>query len=377
MFALKPISLRAQKSAQFQEIGSIGVDFTEDKVNLVQFGRMHDGDIALKTAICIPYTDSREELLSSPKTLRPVLQKIIKESEFTGKNVVTSMPSSDVRILSINYTSLNSKIDNESLLKALCDRVDEDLSEYVIDYLQVRTNDSDNEQLALVALVRRELVITYLELLRRSGLNVEALEIRPAAIKRLIFSLIEPDDYRNILVINFGRTKSYLTIISGRRLLLDQELNFGAKILIEKISSVLDMTEDAAVELILKHGFEVSSTSDSFQTSYTDEDISKTLLDIAKPVFSELIEEINRILIFAASENHGETISKIYLLGSISGWKGMDTYLEKKLKISFEVLNSPLKTFCKPISYINDELINSPHISIAAGLAMRGLITYE
>lgn len=376
MITLKPITRHFQKYVSFLEIGSIGIDFTEDKINLVQFGKSQDGEIALKSAFCIPYTSTREEILSSPKTLRPILQKAIKENGFTGKSVVTSMPSSDVRILSINYTSPKSKVDSESLLIALSDRIDENLSEYVIDYLPVRTSDTDEEKLALVALVKKELVITYLELLRLSGLTVEALEIRPAAVKRLIYSLVEPDDYRNLLVINFGSNKSYLTIISGRRLLLDQELNFGADSFIEKMSSVLEMSNESTIDLILKHGFEFGESNQLPETSYADENVAKTLLDIAKPILSELIEEINRVLIFAASENQGKSISKIFLLGSVSNWNGIDSYLENKLKINVEILNSPLKSFSNSISESNGDYIYTPHMAVAAGLAMRGLITY-
>lgn len=376
MLTLKPITRHFQKYVSFLEVGSIGIDFTEDQINLVQFGKSQDGEIALKSACCIPYSNSRDETLSSPKFLRPILQKAIKENYFTGKSVVTSIPSSDVRILSINYQSAKSKVDSESLLKALSDRIDEDLSEYVIDYLPVRTSDKDEEKLALVALVKREIVITYLELLRLSGLYVEALEIRPAAVKRLIYSLFEPEDYRNILVINFGSNKSYLTIISGRRLLLDQELNFGAHSFIEKISDVLDMSDEATYELILKHGFESDESNQLSKISYTDENVATTLLDISKPILSDLIEEINRVLIFSASETQGKSISKIFLLGSIASWKGIDDYIGKKLKINVEVMSSPLESFAKSYSRSNDDYIHTPHLAVAAGLAMRGLVKY-
>ena len=372
---LNPITRHFQKFTSMQEVGLIGIDFTEDRINLVQFEKNHSSEIALKSAFYVPYINSREELLSSPKILRKTLQKAIKENGFVGKNVVTSMPSSDVRILSINYSSPKKQDDSESLLKALKERVDVNLSDYVIDYLPVRTSDTGDDHLALVALVQRELVITYLELLRISGLNVEALEIRPAAVKRLIYSLVEPEDYRNLLVINFGKCKSYLTIISGRRLLLDTELNFGAVTLIEKMSKILDMPKESVIDLILKHGIETKNKQTN--SIYSDENISETLFDIAKPIFAKLIEEINRILIFAASENHGQSISKVFLLGSITNWEGVESYLESKLKISVEMLSSPLKSFYKSMSSIDGEYINTPHVATAAGLAMRGLVTYE
>ncbi len=377
MISLKPITRRIQTAASYVEDGFIGVDFAIENINLVQLGKNFNGEIVLKSCCSVRYDNTREELLSSPKNLRPILRQAVKEHGFKGKKIVTSMPSSDVRIISINYSKSKGGDDSQAILQALKDRVDEDLSQYVIDYLPVRATEKDNEQLALVAIVKRDLVISYLELFRYSGFQVEALEIRPAAIKRLVYSTHVKEDYGNVLVINFGGDKSFITITSGRRLLFDQQLNFGANVLVEKMAKVLEMSKEATLDLIQKHGFDVDDEARSSQLAYGDEDIAKTLLDIARPVLSELIEEINRILIFAASENHGESITKIYLLGSLSHWKGVDKYLDKKLKISVQALSNPLEPFYTSSTDNNFGNKHSPDLAIATGLALRELIKNE
>ena len=377
MIALKSIIRGKKTSANYAEVGLIGVDFAVDNINLAQMEKTFNGDIVLGSCCSIKYPQTREELLSSPKNLRPILRQAIKEYGFKGKNIVSSMPSSDVRIFSIHYLKSKNIDDSESILNALRDRLDDDVSQYVIDYLPIRSINKDGEQLALVALVKHELVISYLELLRQSGLNVEALEIRPAAIKRLVYSMYQEQDYKNILVINFGCDKSYLTIISGRRLLFDQQINFGANVVVEKMSTVLDMPKEKTLDLINKHGFRSENGRNSSQFAYSDEDITKTLLDIVRPLFEELIEEINRVLIFAASENHGESITKIYLLGSLAHWDGVDNFLNKKLNILVEALQDPLSKFTNSNSKYSSEYRNAPNMAIAAGLALRGLVEYE
>lgn len=373
MIALNSITRRIQTAAPFAEVGRIGVDFSIENINMVQLGRTVDAKIALKSYCSMGYKQTREELLSSPKILRKIIRQAIKENGFKGKNIVSSMPSSDVRIFSINYTKSKDNDDGGAILQALTERIDEDLSQYVIDYLPVRASDKEGEQQALVAVVKYELVISYLELLRYSGLHVEALEIRPAAIKRLIYATHYKQDFKNVLVINFGSDKSYLTITSGRRLLFDYQLNIGADVFIEKMSHVLEMSKESTLDLINKHGFDASVKKRSSQVAYLDEDITKTLLDIARPSLSELIEEINRVLIFAASENHGEAITEIYLLGSLAHWEGIDKYLDKKLKISVKALCDPLEPFCVTSTSEKLEHMHSPDMAIAAGLALRGL----
>ena len=377
MIALKSITRGKRTSVNYAEVGLIGVDFAVDNINLAQLEKTISGDIVLRSCCSINYPQTREDLLNSPKNLRPILRQAIKEYGFKGKKIVSSMPSRDVRIFSIHYLKSKNTDDTESILNALSERLDDDVSQYVIDYLPIRSVDKDGEQLALVALVKHELVISYLELLRQSGLYVEALEIRPAAIKRLVYSLYQEQEYKNVLVINFGCDMSYLTIISGRRLLFDQQINFGANVVIEKMSTVLDMPKEKTLDLINKHGFRSENSRNSSQFAYSDEDITKTLLDIVRPILEELIEEINRVLIFAASENHGEPITKIYLLGSLAHWDGVDNFLNKKLNLLVETLQDPLSKFTNSNSKYSTEYQNAPNMAIAAGLALRGLVEYE
>ena len=377
MFALKTITRGIKSSANFVEVGLIGVDFAIDNINLVQLEKTVNQEINLKACCTIQYPDSRDQLLNSPKQLKPILRHAMKEHGIRGKDIVTSMPSSDVRILSVHYTKSKNQSDAEAILNALRERIDDDVSKYVVDYLPIRSTEKEGEQLALVALVQQHLVISYLELLRYSGLNIEALEIRPAAIKRLIYSMYQKDEYKNILIINFGNEKSYITITSGRRLLFDQSIKFGADLVIEKIASLLEMKETETLELIEKHGFMPEQSKSSAQFAYSDEGITKTLLDIARPIFDEVIDEINRILIFAASENHGESIDKIYILGSLAHWNGVDDYLNKKLNLSVKALQNPLSSFVDINKNQIIEAQQAPNMAIAAGLALRGLVEYE
>jgi type IV pilus assembly protein PilM len=373
MIALNSITRRVHSAVQLVEVGSIGIDFSITNINLVQLGRRANKEIALLSYCSIFYEQTREELLTSPKLLRSKLRHAVKKHGFKGKKCFSSMPSNDVRILSINYTKSNKGDSNEEIVKALSERIDDDLSQYVIDYLPVRSSEKEGEQQVLVALAKRDVVISYLELLRYSGLHVEALDIRPAAIKRLIYATNPENDHSQILVINTGTEKSYLTITSGRRLLFDYQINIGAYAFVEKMSKILDMSYESTLDLIEKYGFGNDINKSSISMSYVDEEVTKSLLDVARPSLTEFIDEINRIIIFSASENHGESITKIYLLGSFAHWHGIDKYLNERLKIPIEALSDPLNLFSNSHKDGSSNDVSKPDMAVAAGLALRGL----
>ena len=59
-----------------------------------------------------------------------------------------------------------------------------------------------------------------------------------------------------------------------------------------------------------------------FALAAAETDVSATLLEIVKPCYLDLIEEINRVLVFTASETHGVPVSRVCLLGSVAHWPG-------------------------------------------------------
>ena len=375
MFALKPLShLIPTKRALFAKEGYVGLDLAVDKINLVQLGELEDGSLALKEFCSSPYLSSREAVLSSPKELRAVVRNAFKSHTFSTHKVVSSIPSHDVRIISINYTKSKSADDDSSIINAIHERVEEDLSNFVIDYIPVRSADKDEEQLAIVALAEKEIVLAYLEAFRVAGLQMEALEIRPSAINRFVYSTLEKDNFSNILAINFGEQNSFLTITSGKRLLFDHQIDFGSAKLINEVANTLDIPKDSAIELIGKHGFDESKNENTPRLVFP-ENVAKTLLDICKSIFDKLVEEVNRALLFSASESHGKSIATVYLLGSFANWKGIDVYIQGKINIPTETIHNPLLRFENPLSINIDSNENvTPEIAIAAGHALRGLI---
>jgi Tfp pilus assembly PilM family ATPase len=167
-------------------------------------------------------------------------------------------------------------------------------------------------------------------------------------------------------------------VISGRRLLFNQSVPFGETMLLNNIASELDITTESARALIIDHGLgrkhhALASGSD------VDADISATLLEIVKPCFLELIDEINRVLVFTASETHGVPVSRICLLGAVAHWPGAQQVLLSLL--DFDAPDG--QTEFAQVFMDENEDTRIPweglfsEISIAMGLALRDLVAHE
>jgi type IV pilus assembly protein PilM len=377
MSALAAVLHRVRPRANTRRTGFIGVEFALHAMHLVQLAVDQAGSITLHASASLPFTGTLDELLAEPKRFRSLVREALGQDSFRGRAIVTTLPSSDVKIMPLSYTVNEDGSDDNAILDVLGERLDGELSDYVIDYLPVRSEQGMQERLAIVAVAQRELVIRYLELLRKSGLDTKHLEIGPSAIRRLVSAMGGRGEHQNVLAINFGRESSFMTVISGARLLFDQEVRFGENRLLEHVATALDMETEVVRDLIARNSLDPMVKNGTEMHEGVDRETSVTLQEILKPAFLKLAEEINRTLVYAASQTRGEPVRRIYLLGSLARWRGVDALLNALVRLDVETIPNPLQVFCSSNGVQSlTTAMASPEIAIATGLAMNGLIEH-
>ena len=349
--------------------GPIGLEFGLNRLRMVQLLKRPDG-LYLGAFASIPYTGGREQLLASPRRLAGLLRQLCRTHGFKGRDVVTCLQANVVRMLLLHYAVPAGQSDAEVIVQRMSERVEGELTDYVLDYVPVRTDVREGqEHSALVALARREDVLGYLELLRKAGLNVLTLEIGPVAIRRLVTAAQDNHVEDNLLVITMGQTKTYMTVLSGRRLIFDREVDFGECNLVERLCQELELSEPDAHQLLDARGLR-GGEADAYP-GRVDDEVTTTVFEVLKPVFMELVGDINKALIYTASETRGKTIHQIYLTGVVACWKGVADILNGLLDIPVSVLD--------PMAGIQggNDHDPDPRLEVATGMALRGLVGDE
>jgi Tfp pilus assembly PilM family ATPase len=311
-----------------------------------------------------------DDVLESPKRFGLLLRKALTSGGFKNRRVVTAMPHGKVRIHSVTYRPTRERSAADEILSLMQERLDGPLTDHVVDFLPVRDGTADGERLALVAVSARADVLSYLELLRRTGLEVAALEVGPAAIRRLVCAMAPGRDLENVLVINAGDRASFMTMISGRRLLFDQEIDFGERKLIELVATSLDMPEHIVRDVVTKGALHAASTPGS-----PEGDLANAIVEILRPELKRLIAEVERGFLYAASESRGGGTRRVHLVGSLARWPGADRQLAALSRMPvtipdpFAVL-APDARRVVPAHAV-------PEIAVATGLALRGIVASE
>ena len=358
--------------------GLIGLDISIDHIHLCQIRSLEHGQYSIIAKESVAFSGSRDALLASPKKLKKLIGTALKNNNFKGRKVVALMPWDEVKIILLTYKANVTDVDRE-VLKMLSNRLDGDIDDHVIDYIPVRSNPSNDEHMVVATAAPKDKVSTLLNALVDCGLEVDSLDIAPTALRRIVSTLYSGEAADNVLLINTYYDESYLTIVSGRRLLLNQAVNFGENTMLDRIAVELDISRESARELVRNHGLEKRRASAGGSGEVPANDISATLQEILKPCFLELKEEINRVLIFTASETHGVPVSRVCLFGNIAAWPGARELLLSLLE--FDVPDGRIEF----LQIFRDENDNTripwgalfSDLSIAMGLALRGLVPNE
>lgn len=372
--------------ASNQRIGPLGIDFSLEALHLVQLEAATGEPPVVRARASLPFDCPRREVLESPLRFRSLIKRALACDNFYGRKAVIAVPSGMFRTVSINYQSGPGK-DQEAaaIVKVMRDRLDGDLADYVLDYLPVKSRSKNDERLALVAVSERQPIVDLLEFARKAKLNVEALEIGPVAISRLVGALSTKSGSGNVLVINSGRRASYLTLISGADLLFDQEVAFGEDSLIQQAAETLDMSEELARDLVLRTGVHSGSRRDASAATFEDvsaatfEEVGlvNTISQILKPQFLKLVDEIKRVCLYAAAETRGGAVTQVFLLGSVARWPGSDSLLSSLTGTSVAKIPDPLELFpASAGTAAHADSLSVPEIVVATGAALRGLVKH-
>ena len=355
-------SVRGMKQGAVQ-YGPIGVEFDAAGIRLLQF-RKTGSRIELSASALVPLPDGTHH---SPRQTRTLIRKTLRKSGFIGRQVVSCMKPKDVKIMMISYLHQAGKRDEELIVQRVAERVEDDVNNYVIDFLMVRPQVKDgHERSALVALARREKVVDYLEHLRKAGLEVKTLEIEPTAIRRLVLMKHGNDHKANLMMVSLGYTRTYITVLSGRRLIYERDIDFGEQQFIELLCNELDLDEREVRTMLARDERPGTAVNQDEQSMI----VTDTIYGVLKPLFMQLVEDINRALVYAASETRGMPVEHVYLTNTVASWRGIEHFIDSLIEVPVSVL-VPFEGASNPEKVKSE---GDPRGAVVTGMALQGLI---
>jgi type IV pilus assembly protein PilM len=304
-----------------------------------------DGGWHLQAAASLPYPAARAELLAAPAELARFVAGALASQPFQGRRVVSALPPSEVRILPLTVHLAQGQSEAQAVAKA------------AVEQLGVQPGST-----VLVAAADEARVLDYLAMLEAARLEPVALDVGPAAIARLLAALHGSDIGQSTMLLNFGSAKSYVTVIWGRRLMLDREIDFGEEQLADAVARALDLPRATATSLLREHGIGGRSAAGAHA------DLRRAIHEVLHPACLALADELAHTQVYVASRTRGSTISRVYLNGSLARYPGIQARIGELIDVPVHLLD-PFGAFANGAA--DDKEGIGRALALAAGLALR------
>ncbi|HET9941155.1 MAG TPA: pilus assembly protein PilM [Candidatus Eisenbacteria bacterium] len=194
----------------------------------------------------------------------------------------------------------------------------------------------------LVAVAPKRAVLESIRALESAGLVPRRLTIRAVALRSLLRSARSLDRDEDVAYLDLGPRESHITIVRGDEIRFTRECGVGVASFIDALRSIvvpgqgvrlLDAGE--AETLLLSHG-----VLGGREEQPSSEIPASAVLVMLRPSLERLTRELWNSVDYVHEQFHGQTVSKIALLGETARVPGLDSYLAGVLKMPVETVDS-------------------------------------
>ena len=358
---------------------AIGLEIGATSIKMAQLKRKATGWAISDMLVKEINLSNEENGESRSDAIADIIKECMQESSFSGRSVVSIMPGDQLDILPVKLSLSGDESVEDAILDKARAHLSYDVENAVIDYIPVEDGEDGPENglptRSLLISARREDVDYHLSILKKAKLKPLALDISACALARLI-RLTGTEKDKNVLVINAGEVHTTLTLLWENNILLDRNILWGRDNLIESLMKRLKLNREKAEGLLSRHGLHPGQSEAPDQENKRHTHASKAsevVYEIVAQQLEQLSAEIDKVLQYFSSEMRGAKMDVLYLMGSASTIKDLDTYLDKRIGISTKQFN-PAVTLNRGENEISNVSNDYGTVcGVPVGLAMRGI----
>lgn len=283
---------------------------------------------------------------------------------FQSREVICNLPEEKVFIQTISLPSMEREELDKAIRWEIEAHIPLGIDDVYLDWRVIKTvkkNSADYCDI-LIAAAPKDLVESYVNLLRKSGLSPIVLEPESVAVARAL----SEDISSPTLIVNIGGNGTNLIIFSGGTICLTSRAAASDRLFTETLVNRLNGTKEEAEKIKSKVGLEKLKDGKN-----------EKIFNVLEPLASELANQIQEYVSFyheRAGETNGSAggISQILLSGPGALLAGLPEFLSEKLSLPVH-LGDCLKnvSFCAEFKKDKRRLFKRSDCVVAFGLAIR------
>lgn len=332
---------------KYLQMPAIGFDISDRSIKYVEICKKQGAIFVRRFGeYLIPESIIESGEIKQKEKLTDFLKTI--QKELKPKHLIVALPEEKVFLAKVKLPLIKKEEIRGALELQLEEHIPLSVNEAIFDF---DISDKNYLDINLIAFPKG-IVESYRDVFVGAGFTPLVFEMEVQAASRV---MVPNNEIETIILVDFGRTRTTLTIISGTKPQFTSTIKVGGEDLEKSLMKNLEIDRFQAEKIKKNQGLVKSKEN---------EKIFNSLL----PLVSVIKDEIHKLIIYS------DNVSKILLCGGDSNLIGLPEYLSCELKLPVE-LGNPWVNIISFKEHIPEiELRESLIYATALGLALRSSI---
>jgi type IV pilus assembly protein PilM len=304
---------------------SFGVDISDESLKFVELITTKNGTrVGRYGERIIPPGVIESGKIKNSKMMEEILTKLRKEDGV--RSVRVSLPEEQVYLFQLRLEKNGLKNVREGIELSLEEHVPIKAEDAIFDYDLVKEDAQSLE--VQVATIPQNIIENYLLLFKHSELEVKSCELEAQAICRAVIKRGDLDTY---MVVDFGKKRTGIFIVSGGIVMFTSTLDLGGMMLTNMIEKNFNVSFEEADKMKHEYGL---------QRNVANKEIFAVLLNSVSVLRDEIVKHFLYWNTHKDEEgNNHPLIKKIIFCGGDSNLIGLADYISVSMKTPVEMAN--------------------------------------
>jgi len=357
----------------------IGLDIGHHSIRMIQLATGRGRISVLAAAEVRVDADVRDNEAERRGFVIFAIKQMLAKGGFRGRNVVSCLPSSKLKITSVRLAAAETDEIEQVLRREVAQRFGLNGDKDTVNYLfagSVQYGDEVKNEFIVFA-ADAEAVRDHIRMLEQAGLRPTAIDTVPSALFRNFERSLRRQEDRERTAVFVDVGSQFTTVVFGR----GEEINFVKQIPVggekfnREIASKLHIAVDEAERLRIKMRAEkaVGTGGDNGTVdSGLDEAARRVIVDVVSNVSQELAGEVSLCFRYYTVTFRGQSVEKAVVAGGEAYETILLNVLKRHLTVEVEVAQ-PLRGFdMTGVNFGDDGKSTLCEWSVAAGLGLKG-----
>jgi len=349
---------------------ALGLDIGTSSVKAVQLKKAPTGPELIAYAIApLPRTAVEEGNIKDPQTVVAVIKEMLKTSKIrpernfasiSGQNVI--MRFTKLPVMTPDELDQTVRIEAEQYVPYAIEEVS--ITHAVLN--EITEEEGGGKYSILLVVAQKELVNSYLEVLKSSGVQAEIVDVDTiAAINALENSIMETAGSQEggevVAIIDTGARTTNISVLKSGILMFTRNIPIAGNQVTQALMKMNQEFDQAEAIKIQEGEVAIGDTG------------GDEVAGLVKDTVEELASEIRRSFDYFKAQSREPLIHKIILSGGGANLKSFNTYLSNELGVDVSMGN-PLQGVNVTVPETDILYNNLQQFTVAIGLALRGVV---